>query len=89
MVFDIQRLLLVVAAAFFGSNIVKAQPVSTPYEVKTCVVNFIGESCFFLTDPLLPVANPIRYQTQPVTNPNACEDTVGQRGSLSFVDITT
>ena len=38
MVFDIQRLLLVVAAAFFGSNTVKAQSVSTPYEVKTCVV---------------------------------------------------
>jgi hypothetical protein len=84
MVFDFQILLFIIVAAAF-SNIVKAQSTSTPYEVKTCVVNFVGESC--LTD-LLPVANPIRYQTQPVTNPNACEDTVGQRGSLSFVDIT-
>ena len=84
MVFDFQPLLFIVAAAF-GSNVVKAQPTSSPYEVRTCVANFVGESC--LTD-LLPVANPIRYQTQPVTNPNACEDTVGQRGSLSFVDIT-
>mmetsp|Transcript_11164 Transcript_11164/g.16791 ORF Transcript_11164/g.16791 Transcript_11164/m.16791 type:complete len:766 (-) Transcript_11164:110-2407(-) len=83
MVFDFQLLLFIIVAAAF-SNTVKAQPTSTPYEVKTCVVNFVGESC--LTD-LLPVANPIRYQTQPVTNPNACEDTVGQRGSLSFVDI--
>lgn len=33
-----------------------------------------------------PTANPIRYQTQPVTG--VCEDTVDQAGSLSFVDIT-
>ena len=85
-VFDFQLLLLIIVAAAFGStNTVKAQPASSPYEVKTCVVDFVGESCLA---GIQPVANPIRYQTQPVTNPNACEDTVGQRGSLSFVDIT-
>ena len=69
--------LLLVASA----SIVQAQ--TTPYEVKTCVANTITSSC-----TPTPITNPIRYQTQPVTNPGTCEDTVGQRGSLSFVDIT-
>ena len=79
MMYYLESLLLV--ASIVVSNVL-AQT-STPYEVKTCIADTVDSSCTPLS-----VTNPIRYQTQPVSNPNNCEDTVGQRGSLSFVDIT-
>lgn len=65
------------------SVVTNAQQLSSLYTVKTCLVDAIGDtSC-----TPQPVSSPIRYQTQPVVRPGRCEDTVGQRGSLSFVDL--
>ena len=54
---------------------------ATKFEVKTCLVDAVGLSCV-----PQPVEN-LRYQRQPVQS-TSCDATVGQKGSLSFVDLT-
>ena len=79
------RRLLPLALHVLASEVWRARGnlFSTLYSVRTCPADAVGEPC-----ALAPASNPLRYQTQPVRRPNRCDDTVGQRGSLTHVDLT-
>ncbi|KAL7546254.1 hypothetical protein ACHAWF_012767 [Thalassiosira exigua] len=70
------------AAATADASSSSSLPASPLYSVRACLAAAPGDPC---ASPPLPV--PVRYLTQPVANPDRCEDTVGQRGSLSFADL--